>query len=1207
MFSAVPLTCLFSHALRLSTRHVTHHHNLNLTCAERGDSTLLQLRSRFSHQPLRHYASLRSKTKKEKESVGTKLKNWSAKGLLKSAAQLEIPTLVDTSSPLNTNEDHVPPPILVESSSGSLSEREIALQEYLQLCKSIREGRSLESESSDAKKPSTRPKSSKSEIEINVSSVSAHKTAPSTDKPAKGRRPDSSSPAPAPPAPPAPPVSSLRLPSKWHRDFELVDLTHMRDRLGPVIESYDHELRSSADFDKFAPLQSVAFWQSSFEWDDQVNACALKYIQSANIAKQVMDPSYRVSTSSSHMVHFKPLQREAINMALAKQNMFVALATGGGKTMCYVLPALLERGLTVVVSPLIALIQDQMTLLDSMGIAAAGLSCQMSPEELESIYNQLLSSSDSSPPPFKLVYVTPERIGRNERFTKVLVELHRRGLLQRVVVDEAHCISEWGHDFRKDYRRLSILKESIPTLPIMAVTGTCTPTVRQDIAEQLLISDSHYALQTSFNRPNLWFQVSPKSPDTPMADMLYYILNRGLARECGIVFAMTTKDAERLAEFFSEQGIQTTFYHGGMTPQARQDSHARWARGEAKLMCTTVAFGLGIDKSNVRYVLHSTIPTSLEAYYQQAGRAGRDGDASDCVLFFQPKDRIKIEHVIKLNAHLLKQRQRMDEMKKLQRAQKEASSSGGEGKRRKRRSSTSPTSTSIPSDDEAVNVVDIVDIPNDGEDGIVRLLREDGSEILFDGFHPDYNEIVQTEDDPLDAFVRQMKTEKLDDVTSYCKEKRTCRRVFLMRFFGEPFVANQCDQSCAVCAPKLKRVTDKLTKKGQAEWASLKHQRDQKRAEEQERPLHPTIAKIQSMILEQEESMHQEARNAAKRADEVAYEARLDAKRKFDLRPAKPTKVGASSPLARKLRKGCMSTLGDPSDYDLVQEKLERETRKRKPLVAQQLHDNIHSHPVVTSASTQQRIGNSVPEQEKDEHETPKLELSNSNFDDLMQSIAKVSEAKALRRSGKLRHGQFGGRSSFSAKRNVVQVVYEDGSIRTTTSIPQAFGSGELDDEDVIENWIGQQADAGTINSRRSNITSSFVPSSSPSSSQRPTSCRSSLRTSSSKDTPDSDSGGSFRNGDETGGEVRELVRTSVDSRLLSMVKDACLEIAKEHRTLVKNVMSQQTMRSIVWAKPTSTLELAAIKGIGPRRAQRFSAFIIPIFQDKTQDSSPQS
>lgn len=1228
---------------------------------------------------------------------------------MKSASQLEVQPTNEEAIPSSVSPTDQPIADLpVEETLIQRSPREIALEEYIELCKAITNGRKLE-------ETAPRAKSRKSPKSRSKAATKPSEEASSEHKEPKGRRsrskkalePEEVSPAAPPDLSPVKETPSaskrtrkrtsttedveivdqtpekskevktqtapLELPAKWQHDFEH-NFDSARTSIEPKLQVFSAKLSKRAKNDIFAPLDesAIKFWQSPFEWDKAVEDCALKYILSASIAKQVLDPTtlQKPHNFESHRVTFKPLQRESINMALSKCDSLLALATGGGKTMCYVLPALLEKGLTIVISPLISLIQDQVTLLDSMGVSSAGLSCQMSHEQLESVYDQILMET----PPYKLVYVTPERIGRNGRFLKVLLELRRRGLLQRVVIDEAHCISEWGHDFRKDYRRLSLLKEHLPDVPIMAVTGTCTPTVRQDIAEQLGLAfankqkwpeayphapvlpkpiaedaskdsqnanhatmNRYFVLQSGFNRENLWFQVAPKSPETPMADMLYYILNHGLSRECGIVFAMTTNDAERLAEFFAEQGLQTAFYHGGMSPQERQAAHAKWARGEAKLMCTTVAFGMGIDKSNVRYVLHSTMPTSLEAYYQQAGRAGRDGAPADCVLFFQRKDRIKLEHVIKLHAHLSQQKQRISEIVKLREAaEKKLLEEIKTTKRKKSKSKATiedenakkklvdeeilaegaekdeNVSVRIPNAefdeegfDSSLNIVDIVDIPEE-ESGMVRLLRADGSELLFGGFHPDYNasdvsEMVQIEDDPMDAFVRQMKTEKLDDVTSFCRERRTCRRVHLMRFFGQSFVKRQCDHTCDICNPSAVRVTEKLTRRGQAEWDSLKTEREKRRAKNASKPLSPAVAKLHAAIQAQEEDTMRELNEIAKKADEEDYE-RQDTSKK-GARPAIPTRVGDSSPLARKQRKTRFSVLGDPSDYQLIQDQLEYGSKKTTSAKKAPKADNAASSPAQdllkqlskqlenkSSTNTHRALEDEpkekIPIRPKivasksiDPKDTPSdSNDSVSGLDSLLASIVQVSEAKAARRSASSKKRTSG--SSFSTKKHVIMQEDEDGYIRTTTAFPRdyGFGSGVDEDEEIV------------VRPKRTPITSHSDIPSVPQQIHTPNPPMDVVSTILSPLPSSIDT------------KTEKVRMTAKDAQLLTEVRKACQEIANDRETSVKNVMSQQVMKAVAEARPQTILQLAAVKGIGPRRAQNFANFILPLFKDTTKE-----
>jgi ATP-dependent DNA helicase RecQ len=322
---------------------------------------------------------------------------------------------------------------------------------------------------------------------------------------------------------------------------------------------------------------------------------------------------------------FRPLQDAIVDDVLAGRDVFALLPTGGGKSLCYQLPAVMRPGLTVVVSPLIALMKDQVDGLLAAGIPATFLNSSLEPEETRRRQRGLERGD------FHLLYLAPERLA----LPHVRDELAEWNVA-RIAIDEAHCISEWGHDFRPEYRRLAELRSAFPGVPLLALTATATDRVRQDILDLLgLRNPSCYA--ASFNRPNLAYRVVPKR-DTYKA-LLGFV--RARERESGIVYAASRRGAEDLAEKLSADGIPALPYHAGLAPAQRSRNQERFVRDDVRVMCATVAFGMGIDKPNVRYVVHYDLPKNLEGYYQETGRAGRDGLPADCLLFFSPGDAAK--------------------------------------------------------------------------------------------------------------------------------------------------------------------------------------------------------------------------------------------------------------------------------------------------------------------------------------------------------------------------------------------------------------------------------------------------------------------------------------------------------------------------------------------------------------------------------------
>ena len=327
---------------------------------------------------------------------------------------------------------------------------------------------------------------------------------------------------------------------------------------------------------------------------------------------------------------FRPLQREIIEDALAGRDVFALLPTGGGKSLCFQLPALVRPGLTLVVSPLISLMKDQVDALRASGIEATYLNSSV---PLGEIGDRMRGIRDGR---YRLVYVAPERLLMPE----FLAELQRCSL-SLLAIDEAHCISEWGHDFRPEYRQLANLRSVFPAVPMMAVTATATDRVRGDIIAQLQLRDARCYV-ASFNRPNLTYRVVAKNE--PLSQTIEYI--RARPDDSGIIYCQARRTADSLAQDLAQAGIHARPYHAGLSAAERARHQELFLRDEVRVICATIAFGMGINKPNVRYVLHYDVPKNVEGYYQETGRAGRDGLASECLLLFSAGDIAKYSHFI---------------------------------------------------------------------------------------------------------------------------------------------------------------------------------------------------------------------------------------------------------------------------------------------------------------------------------------------------------------------------------------------------------------------------------------------------------------------------------------------------------------------------------------------------------------------------------
>ena len=322
---------------------------------------------------------------------------------------------------------------------------------------------------------------------------------------------------------------------------------------------------------------------------------------------------------------FRSLQQEIIDDALAGRDVFALLPTGGGKSLCFQLPALLRDGVTIVVSPLIALMKDQVDALRTSGIAATFLNSTLGANEARERFRGLHRNE------FRLLYVAPERL-----MMETFLESALNWNIAQIAIDEAHCISEWGHDFRPEYRELKKLRTQFPDVPIMALTATATRRVRDDIVKQLKLRQPR-SYVASFNRPNLTYRVAAKS--SAYQQVRDFVQAR--PNESGIIYCASRKSTDALADKLTRDGIKALPYHAGMESKERTRNQEAFLRDDARVITATIAFGMGINKPNVRYVIHHDLPKNIEGYYQETGRAGRDGLPSECVLLFSVGDVVK--------------------------------------------------------------------------------------------------------------------------------------------------------------------------------------------------------------------------------------------------------------------------------------------------------------------------------------------------------------------------------------------------------------------------------------------------------------------------------------------------------------------------------------------------------------------------------------
>lgn len=347
--------------------------------------------------------------------------------------------------------------------------------------------------------------------------------------------------------------------------------------------------------------------------------------------------------------HFRPMQKEIIEHILSRKDALILMPTGGGKSMCYQLPALINKGTTVVVSPLISLMRDQVEALRANNIPAAALNSNNDDTSNAIIRRECIEGQ------IKLLYISPERLLLEKE--NLLRDMH----IDLFAIDEAHCISQWGHDFRPEYTQLGILRKEFPEVPMIALTATADKVTREDIVKQLHLKTPHLFL-SSFDRPNLSLSVKRGMTKTEKVKTIAEFIKQR-PYSSGIIYCQSRSNTEKLAAKLKDKGINATYYHAGMTSTERNHTQDDFINDRVQVVCATIAFGMGIDKSNVRWVVHFNLPKSIESFYQEIGRAGRDGMPSETILFYSLEDLIVLQKFAEESGQAEINKERLNRMK----------------------------------------------------------------------------------------------------------------------------------------------------------------------------------------------------------------------------------------------------------------------------------------------------------------------------------------------------------------------------------------------------------------------------------------------------------------------------------------------------------------------------------------------------------------
>jgi len=411
--------------------------------------------------------------------------------------------------------------------------------------------------------------------------------------------------------------AEARLAEVGHKLMEVTSKIRELERERRKLEKEQARLTDELQKEECDKLLAQDWGRTTFEWSERVNLAK----------KEVFG-----------LDKFRENQLEVINATLSKHDCLLVMPTGGGKSLTYQLPAVISDGVTLVVSPLLSLMEDQLMGLRKRGVGAEMLTGTTDKETKARVMKEMLDKNSQ----LRLLYVTPEKCSKSKQFMAKLQKMHQAGRFVRLAIDEVHCCSQWGHDFRPDYKFLGAMRELFPDVPILGLTATSTAGVTKDVKEILRIPQA-LLFMSDFNRPNLRYSVElkPEGAEEQMG-LLERLVGKEFKGQTGIIYTTTVKEVETIAGELRKRGLRVGAYHAQMEPpEARSKVHRAWAEGRLQAVVATLAFGMGIDKPDVRFVIHNTVSRSMENFYQESGRAGRDGQEARCIMLFRLGDMFK--------------------------------------------------------------------------------------------------------------------------------------------------------------------------------------------------------------------------------------------------------------------------------------------------------------------------------------------------------------------------------------------------------------------------------------------------------------------------------------------------------------------------------------------------------------------------------------